>query len=103
MFDIDDFKQFNDDYGHETGDLVLKKLSYVVQKCVHAGDIACRYGGEKFIILFYNTNLEVARRRADELRTHIAAISIKYSHIQLALITISLGISIFPDDPLQIN
>jgi len=73
ILDIDDFKRFNDTYGHQCGDMVLKQLAGVLKKCVRSIDILARYGGEEFAVILPNTHAKdaetVARRICDTIRS----------------------------------
>ncbi|HOD71705.1 MAG TPA: sensor domain-containing diguanylate cyclase [Deltaproteobacteria bacterium] len=73
ILDIDDFKHFNDTYGHQCGDMVLKQLAGVLKKCVRSIDILARYGGEEFAVILPNTHAKdaetVARRICDTIRS----------------------------------
>lgn len=101
MIDIDYFKQFNDQYGHEAGDLVLQELSAFFQKEVRASDITARYGGEEFLCVLHDCSLEGAIKRAEILRTGIAKLNIFYKKHSLGPITISVGVAVFPMDGLS--
>ena len=68
MMDIDGFKAFNDTYGHDAGDLLLKKLGEFLQSEIRSSDISCRYGGEEFLIVMPGTLLEKGYERAEHLR-----------------------------------
>ncbi len=68
MFDIDHFKNVNDTYGHDIGDEVLKILSSVISKCLRNQDIFARWGGEEFLVLLPNINIETASKIAEKLR-----------------------------------
>jgi diguanylate cyclase (GGDEF)-like protein/PAS domain S-box-containing protein len=97
MLDIDHFKICNDKYGHEAGDLVLRNLGDCLTACMRAGDIVCRYGGEEFALILVNASLEDTRKRAEELRVKIKKLQIPYQGKLLENITISLGVSVFPE------
>ncbi len=68
MMDIDHFKKFNDTFGHDAGDLVLRTLSEIFQNNVRKEDIVCRYGGEEFVIILPEANLEISQNRAEAIR-----------------------------------
>lgn len=74
MVDIDHFKRINDTHGHPFGDQVLQTVAQTLSAAMRAGDIACRYGGEEFLLLLPNMTLDTARARAEELRDKIAQI-----------------------------
>jgi len=95
MLDIDLFKQFNDTYGHAQGDKLLAILGNLLRKQTRASDIACRYGGEEFLILLPDTPLEIAYRRAEEVRQRFESTQIQVNH-QPVSATISLGIAGYP-------
>ena len=68
MIDIDHFKQFNDNFGHDGGDAVLRALGEFFKKHVRGSDIACRYGGEEFILILSPSTAEGARLHAEKIR-----------------------------------
>lgn len=96
MLDIDRFKQFNDLYGHEVGDNVLQELGKYLLANVRGEDIACRYGGEEFLIILPNATLEASQKRAEELRTGIKELHITHE-TQDFHITISAGVAALPN------
>ena len=97
MGDIDRFKQFNDRYGHEIGDIVLKQVSRIFKKIIQSSDIACRYGGEEFIIILPATLLEEGVQLAERLRQSVKHLEIEHLGQAIELVTISLGVASFPD------
>ena len=96
LVDIDHFKQFNDSYGHEAGDIVLRELGGFLQSQIRGGDIACRVGGEEFLLVLPDTSLDVTRQRAEKLREESKRVSIQYGGRPLAAITLSMGVAGFP-------
>jgi len=96
IFDIDHFKKFNDTYGHLFGDLVLKTLSGYIKKTLRKEDIFARYGGEEFVILMPYTSLDKAREKAEDLRIGASQLVVTDRMIS-ASITISVGVSTYPD------
>jgi len=72
MLDIDFFKSINDNYGHDAGDDVLREFAVRVRKSIRGIDLACRYGGEEFVIVMPETDLHVAGMVAERLRRSIA-------------------------------
>lgn len=95
MIDLDHFKKVNDRYGHEAGDHVLRALAKTLSELSRRGDFACRYGGEEFVIVMPNIDMQTAYERAQKLRKHLNSLSIPYECHYLS-ITISMGISYFP-------
>jgi diguanylate cyclase len=97
MVDIDHFKKFNDNYGHQIGDQVLKLVARTLTDCVRGQDVAARYGGEEFAIILPSTNLDGAYVVAENIRTNVAAkkITRKSTGDSLGHITLSLGIAMF--------
>jgi diguanylate cyclase (GGDEF)-like protein/PAS domain S-box-containing protein len=95
MIDIDLFKNFNDTYGHFAGDALLQALAEMLRHHTRTMDIACRYGGEEFLLVLSNTSLETGERRAEELRQAFFKSENKFGeHILRA--TISIGVAAFP-------
>jgi len=96
MLDVDHFKRFNDTYGHEVGDYVLQSLSKFLKASIRASDIACRYGGEELTLVLPESSLEQTCAKAEEIRAAIANLAIAYNGQPLGTLTISLGVSAFP-------
>ncbi len=96
MMDIDHFKKLNDTYGHPAGDEVLRRLAVLMKSQVRRADVACRYGGEEFLIILPETPLDVAAERAEELRTAFADLSIEHEG-QMMQGKLSLGVAVSPD------
>ncbi|MGD0827011.1 MAG: PAS domain S-box protein [Desulfobaccales bacterium] len=95
MLDLDHFKEYNDAYGHTAGDELLISLGELIQKQVRREDIACRYGGEEFLLIMPGAPLEVALNRAKELNRSVKNLHTR--NTSLKPITISAGVAIFPD------
>ena len=95
MFDVDHFKHFNDTFGHDAGDLVLREIGDVVKSQIRKEDIACRYGGEEFLLILPDMSPEILKSRAENIRREIKKIKIVYQGKDLA-VTISLGVAILP-------
>jgi diguanylate cyclase (GGDEF)-like protein len=97
MFDIDHFKRLNDTYGHESGDLVLHDLGDLFRRHTRSEDIACRYGGEEFLLIMPEASLEAVKQRAEELRIVVKErLRIPWQKKTLS-ITISVGVAEFPN------
>ena len=97
MIDIDHFKKINDTFGHDAGDMVLRELSYILTKNSRKEDIACRFGGEEFVLCLPGASQEIAEKRASDIREAISRLSLRYEGTDMGVITISVGISIYPD------
>src|SRR5450830_113180 len=96
MADIDHFKFVNDSYGHQAGDEVLVQVASLLKKHARGSDIACRYGGEEFLLVFPGTSLEFARKRAEEIQQNCAALSIQHEGKNIAVM-LSFGVAAYPD------
>jgi diguanylate cyclase (GGDEF)-like protein/PAS domain S-box-containing protein len=96
MIDIDYFKDFNDTYGHQAGDEVLISLGTLLQNSVRQGDVACRYGGEEFLLILPSAQISDAMRRAEDICRNFQNTPIKIKERHLTS-TVSAGIGIFPD------
>jgi len=97
MLDIDHFKAFNDQFGHDAGDIAISELGSYLKSHIRGSDVACRYGGEEFLIILPNTTIEKTQQRAEELRSGIKQLPIKQYEQLLNHITVSIGIAIYPD------
>jgi diguanylate cyclase (GGDEF)-like protein/PAS domain S-box-containing protein len=96
MMDLDFFKDVNDTYGHEAGDVVLKSVADTVKRQSRHGDFVCRYGGEEFVLVMPNIGVETARQRAEELHQLINSLKIAYDVFTLTT-TISMGVAMYPE------
>lgn len=93
MLDLDHFKHFNDAYGHEAGDDVLRALGLLFTQWARTSDMVCRYGGEEFTIILRDTTLDQVLPRLNELRERIAQAPIVSEGRQLPSLTISIGVT----------
>lgn len=96
MLDLDHFKILNDTYGHLSGDIVLQSLGNILMQNVRKSDIACRYGGEEFVIVLPETTLPLAVERAELIRKKIKSVTIQKGSDSISGITASFGVAIFP-------
>lgn len=94
MYDLDQFKNVNDRFGHQTGDEVLRKVSKIVMDNIRFTDVLGRYGGEEFIIILPETNIEDAASVAEELRQKIQNQKILGGKLD---VTVSLGVASYPN------
>lgn len=97
MLDVDHFKSFNDQHGHDAGDVVLKTIAQVMQDHIRSSDIACRYGGEELTLVLPETSLPAALTKAEEIRQAIHHITMTYGGQILDNLTASLGVAVFPE------
>ncbi len=96
MFDIDQFKQVNDRWGHAAGDAVLQEIGRCAKLHIRGGDIACRYGGDEFVLVLPETSRVATRKRAEQLREAIRQLEQDYDGEELGPITITLGVANYP-------
>jgi len=97
MMDIDHFKHVNDTFGHQGGDEVLKALAKLLSDSVRVSDVACRYGGEEFLLLLPNMPTDVALLRAEQWRAAFETLTVHADGKEIKA-TLSIGISCYPDD-----
>lgn len=97
MLDIDHFKEFNDTFGHQAGDVLLQDLGRFFLSHVRGEDVACRFGGEEFLLLLPGSSVEETRQRAEELREKVHFMNVDFRGQSLGTITLSMGISVFPN------
>ena len=98
MLDIDHFKKFNDTFGHAAGDLILTRLTRLLQANVRGEDVVCRLGGEEFLMILPEADGAVAAARAEGIRAEVEAMNIVYEGGYLGTITVSIGAAVFPQN-----
>ncbi|HJV66979.1 MAG TPA: GGDEF domain-containing protein [Geomonas sp.] len=98
MIDVDHFKLFNDSFGHEAGDMVLREFANLLERQLRGSDLACRYGGEEFILILPEASRESAREKAEMIRESVKQLKLFSGSRPLGKITISAGIALFPAD-----
>jgi diguanylate cyclase (GGDEF)-like protein len=103
MADIDHFKNFNDTHGHKAGDELLIKLADLFKSKIRGSDIACRYGGEEFILFLPESSAEETYKRAEYLREEVKNLKVYFHEQLLPSITLSLGITTYPDHGIELN
>jgi diguanylate cyclase (GGDEF)-like protein len=96
MLDLDQFKAFNDTFGHDGGDALLSTFGQYLREHLRKDDIACRYGGEEFCILFCESSLEDTLSRAEQLRSGVSKLVIRHGGQHLGAVTVSIGIACYP-------
>ena len=104
VIDIDRFKTFNDTWGHQLGDQVLRLVAKTLTDSVKGRDVTARYGGEEFVIVLERTRLADAVRLADQIRATMMRRKIvrKDTGIDLGVVTVSIGASLYrPDESIE--
>jgi diguanylate cyclase (GGDEF)-like protein/PAS domain S-box-containing protein len=97
MLDIDHFKRFNDTFGHAAGDHVLTELGKVIRSAGRKSDVACRYGGEEFLLFMPETAAQVALKRAEEIREAVKKLHLTWEGQALGAVTLSAGVAAYPE------
>jgi diguanylate cyclase (GGDEF)-like protein len=98
IIDIDFFKKFNDTYGHQAGDAVLRQVAQTLKKNSRSTDYVCRYGGEEMSIILPNTNAQDALFNANRIRQAIESKTFHLNATTTGNVTISVGVATFPDN-----
>ena len=96
MLDLDHFKAFNDTHGHEAGDSLLRVLGDYLVTHVRAEDIACRYGGEEFVVILPEASLAMSQSRAEQLWKGVQGLHVNFHGELLHGVTASIGVAAFP-------
>src|SRR5260370_37976200 len=96
MLDLDNFKLFNDTFGHQVGYILLKVVAGVIKSRFRAGDLACRYGGEEFSLIIAEVDTEGAHKCVESIREAIKHLSLHNRGQTLGTITVSAGIASYP-------
>jgi len=96
ILDIDHFKRFNDTYGHDAGDILLRGMGALLRRAVREGDMPCRYGGEEFVVILPGADLAGTRQRAEALRTAIAQWNPQRDGQSLGPVSVSVGVAVLP-------
>lgn len=97
MLDLDHFKKFNDTYGHDAGDTILRETAAFLVKSVRAEDIVCRFGGEEFIVILPMADLRASQARAERIRSKIRELHALHQGQPLGMITASIGVAALPE------
>ncbi len=96
MLDIDDFKRFNDTWGHQCGDFVLQETASAISECIRTRDLAGRYGGEEFIVMLHDTDAREAEKVAERIREKVESQILNYEG-QTMNVTVSIGVATMMD------
>ena len=97
MIDIDHFKRFNDTFGHDAGDALLRDFGSLLRTRTRKEDIACRFGGEEFILILPDASLGDTYKRAEELRLAAQHLNVTHRGQTLGDITASMGAALYPE------
>jgi diguanylate cyclase (GGDEF)-like protein len=97
VVDIDHFKRFNDTFGHDAGDTLLREMGRLLKMHVSGAEMACRFGGEEFVVVLPESTLEECQQRADQLRRAVKNMNVSHNGQPLGPLTVSVGVAIFPD------
>ncbi|HUA01421.1 MAG TPA: GGDEF domain-containing protein, partial [Candidatus Aquilonibacter sp.] len=98
MLDIDHFKHFNDTFGHQAGDALLRALGDLVGERTRGQDVACRFGGEEFSLILAGASKDAAYKRAQLLREEVKQLAVTHAGQLLGKVSLSFGIAAFPGD-----
>jgi diguanylate cyclase (GGDEF)-like protein/PAS domain S-box-containing protein len=96
MFDVDNFKQLNDRFGHATGDWVLRWVGNLLASKIRSQDVACRLGGDEFVVILPETSLAGASQKANHLLKRLRSLKSPDLELQLPQVEFSMGVSAFP-------
>ena len=96
MADVDHFKRFNDSFGHDAGDVVLREVGAALRDSVRDRELAFRYGGEEFLILLPGLDVQQAAARAEHIRDRVAGLNLDYNGTRLGAVSVSVGVATMP-------
>lgn len=96
MLDLDHFKKFNDTYGHDAGDTVLREAASFLTRSIRVEDIVCRFGGEEFVVILPTADLNSAHARAERIRSKLRELTVMHQGQSLGMITVSVGVANLP-------
>ncbi len=97
LMDFDDFKAVNDTFGHHAGDELLRSVGALFRTKLRSSDVACRWGGDEFLLILPETTLADAVARADEIRTAVYAATIHHRGSAISSTAVSAGVAAFPE------
>jgi diguanylate cyclase (GGDEF)-like protein/PAS domain S-box-containing protein len=98
MLDLDHFKTFNDEHGHDAGDAALVAFGTFLQSRTRGEDVVCRYGGEEFTLILPDITPEAAAARAEQIRSTFSTLPINHLDREVGTLTVSIGVAMFPDN-----
>ena len=97
MLDLDNFKPFNDTFGHDAGDSRLRQMGQILREKLRKSDIACRYGGDEFVLVLPDSSLADAQRRVEQICALVKELQIRHDGAPLDTITVSAGVAAAPE------
>ena len=96
MLDLDHFKKFNDTYGHDAGDTVLREAASFLSKSIRVEDVVCRFGGEEFVAILPTADLNASHARAERIYSKLRELTVLHQGQSLGMITVSVGVAALP-------
>jgi diguanylate cyclase (GGDEF)-like protein/PAS domain S-box-containing protein len=96
MLDLDHFKKFNDTYGHDAGDTVLREAASFLSKSIRVEDVVCRFGGEEFVVILPTADLNASHARAERICSKLRELTVLHQGQSLGMITVSVGVAALP-------
>ncbi|HLD46836.1 MAG TPA: GGDEF domain-containing protein, partial [Desulfobaccales bacterium] len=97
MMDLDKFKNFNDSFGHDMGDKLLTTFGHFIKDTIRKEDVACRWGGEEFVLILPGASLSTSIERAEEIRSRTKQLQVPTGTPHRP-VTLSLGIAVYPEN-----
>jgi diguanylate cyclase (GGDEF)-like protein/PAS domain S-box-containing protein len=97
MADVDHFKKFNDNLGHEAGDMALQEIGALLQRSIRKDDVPCRYGGDELAIILPGASLTDSFERIEQFRQAVKDLRLRHTHDDFGVLTVSLGIAGYPE------
>jgi diguanylate cyclase (GGDEF)-like protein/PAS domain S-box-containing protein len=98
ILDLDHFKGINDQFGHEAGDAVLRTFGAVLADAIRSSDVACRLGGEEFLLVLPGASIDATQRKSESIRKRLKEIELSHGGLRLPRVTFSAGVAVFPDN-----
>ena len=103
MLDLDHFKAYNDDYGHAAGDAVLRAFAQAMHGFRQGSDVACRFGGEEFVLILPGLDRDGAFARLDAFRRAVTGLVVRHEGRELPRLRVSIGVSFYPEHGRQVD
>lgn len=98
VLDLDYFKHFNDTFGHAAGDVLLREMGSLLKRQIRGEDVACRYGGEEFVLILPGAAVETVCVRAEMIRQEAERLDLQHAGHALGKVTLSLGVAVYPEN-----